>query len=146
MTRTFCSDLPRCREVSNYSSLHPSGCFSRTFERLLVFNKLQDFFPKHSYGKITATIRTTWIPVRTRSSIRQVSQFKSRRLDDSPHGPDVRASNMEIPYIKSTVQIIITPVRTRETFILKFLVADVRPSGRQGTTVQTRFRNRKEFQ
>jgi hypothetical protein len=49
--------------------------------------KLQDFFPKHRYGKIAATVRTTWIPVRTCSSIRQVSQFKFRRPDASQHGP-----------------------------------------------------------
>jgi hypothetical protein len=42
-----------------------------------VFDKLQDFFPKHSYGKIAATVQTTWIPVRTCSSIRQVSHSKS---------------------------------------------------------------------
>jgi hypothetical protein len=65
-TRTSRPDLSLCREVLNYSSLHPSG-------RLLVFNKLKDFFPKYSYGKITATVQTTYIPVRTGSSIRQVS-------------------------------------------------------------------------
>jgi hypothetical protein len=57
--------------------------------------KPQDFFPKHRYGKIAATIRMMWIPVRTRSSIRQVSQFKSRRPDASQHGPNARASDME---------------------------------------------------
>jgi hypothetical protein len=63
---------------------------------LSVRPKLQDFFPKHRYGKIVATVRTTWIPVRSSSSIRQVSQFKSRRLDASLHGPDARVSNMEL--------------------------------------------------
>jgi hypothetical protein len=72
-TRTFHPDLPLCREYSNCSSLHPSRSFSSTSGQFSVFDKLQDFFPKHSYGKITATIRTTWIPVQTRSSIRQVS-------------------------------------------------------------------------
>jgi hypothetical protein len=99
-TRTFSQDLPLCREVLNCSSLHPSRHFSSTSGRLSVFNKLQDFFPKHSYGKIAATV---W----TRSSIRQVLQFKSRRPDDGPHGPDTRASDMEIAYIKSTVRTII---------------------------------------
>jgi hypothetical protein len=61
--------------------------------------KPQDFFPKHRYGKIAATVRTTWIPVWTRSSIRQVSQFKSRRPDASQHGPDAQASDMEIACI-----------------------------------------------
>jgi hypothetical protein len=37
--------------------------------------------------------------VRTRSSISQVSQFKSRRPDASHHGPDARVSNMEIACI-----------------------------------------------
>jgi hypothetical protein len=55
--------------------------------------KLQDFFPKHKYGKIAVTVRTTWIPVWMRSSIRQVSQFKSRRSDASHHGQDARASD-----------------------------------------------------
>jgi hypothetical protein len=110
-----------------------------------VFDKLQDFFPKHSYGKIAATIRTTWIPVRTRSFIRQVSQFKSRRLDDGLHGSDVRVSDMEIACIKLTVRTIIPLVWMREAFIWKLLVADVRPFG-QGTTVRTQLRNRKEFQ
>jgi hypothetical protein len=92
--------LPLCREVSNCSSLHPSRRFSSTSGRYSVFDKLQDFFPKHSYGKIAATVRTTWIPVRTRSSIRQVSQFKSRRPDDGPYGSDARTSDMEIACIK----------------------------------------------
>jgi hypothetical protein len=57
---------------------------------LSVRPKLQDFFPKHRYRKIVATVRTTWIPVRTLSSIRQVSQFKSRRPNASHHGLDAR--------------------------------------------------------
>jgi hypothetical protein len=38
---------------------------------------------KFIYGKIDATVRTTWIPVRTRFSLRQESQFKFNRLDAS---------------------------------------------------------------
>jgi hypothetical protein len=38
---------------------------------------------KFVYGKIDATIRTTWIPVRTRFSLRQESQFKFHRPDAS---------------------------------------------------------------
>jgi hypothetical protein len=117
--------------------------FSSMSERLSVFDKLQDFFPKHSYGKLAATIRMTWIPVRTRSSIRQVSQFKSRRPDDAPHGPDERASDMEIVCIKSIVWTIISLVWTHEVFIWKLLAAEVRPSGRQGTIVRTRLKKRK---
>jgi hypothetical protein len=90
-----------------------------------VFDKLQDFFPKHSYGKIAATIRMTWIPIRTRSSIRQVWHSKSRRSNARQHGPDARASDMEIACIKSTVQTTIPLVWTHEAFIWKLLVAEV---------------------
>jgi hypothetical protein len=85
-TRTFHPDLPLCREDSNCSSLHPSGSFSSTSRQLSVFDKLQHFFPKHSYGKIAATIRMMWIPVRTRSSIRQVSHSN----------PDIRTMVLKV--------------------------------------------------
>jgi hypothetical protein len=94
--------------------LHPSGRFSSMSGQLSLFNELQDFFPKHSYGKIVTTVQTMWIPVRTRPSIRQVSQFKSRFPDDGPHGPDAHTSDMEIPCIRSTVQTTILLVRNRE--------------------------------
>jgi hypothetical protein len=96
--------------------------------------KLQDFFPKHRYGKIAATIQTTWIPVRTRSSIRQVSQFKSRCPDASRHGPDARVSNIEIACIKSTVWTTILLIRAREASIWKLLAVNVRPSGHASQT------------
>jgi hypothetical protein len=98
-TRTFRPDLPLCREASNCSSLHPFGRFSSTSGRHSMFDQLWDFFPKHRYGKIAATVRTMWIPVRTHSSIRQVSLSKFRRLDASLHGPNVRATYMEIACI-----------------------------------------------
>jgi hypothetical protein len=50
-----------------------------------------------SYGKIDATFRTTWIPVRTHSYIRQESQFKYNH-------PDERASDMEIADLASTIR------------------------------------------
>jgi hypothetical protein len=84
--------------------------------------KLQDFFPKHRYGKITATVQTIWIPVRTLSSIREVSQFKSRRPDASQHGLDTRASDMEIECIRSAVRML-------EASVWKLLAANLRPSG-----------------
>jgi hypothetical protein len=62
----------------------------------LGLDQLWDFFPKHRYRKIVATIQTMWIPVRTRSSIRQVAHSKFRRPDDSLHGPDTRATYMEL--------------------------------------------------
>jgi hypothetical protein len=107
--------------------------------------KLQDFFPKHRYGKIAETVWAMWIPIRTRSSIRQVSQFKSRRSGASQHGPEMRTSDMEIACIKSTIRTNIPPVRTREAFIRKLLVVEVRPSGRQGINVRMQLKNKKEF-
>jgi hypothetical protein len=97
------SDLPLCREALNYSSLHPFGHFSSTPGWHSVFDQLWDFFPKHRYGKIAATAPMMWIPVRTRSSIRQVSHSKSKRLDASLHGLDALATDMEIACIWSTI-------------------------------------------
>jgi hypothetical protein len=111
-----------------------------------VFDKLQDFFPKHSYGKIPATVWIMWIPVQARLSIRQVSHSKSRRPDTNQHCPDARASDMEIAYIKSTIQMTIPPVLTCEAFIWKLLAVEVRPSERQSTTIWMRLKNRKAFQ
>jgi hypothetical protein len=108
--------------------------------------KPQDFFPKHRYGKITPTVQTTWIPVQTRSSIRQVSQFKSRRPDANQHGPDASASDIEIACIRSAVRTTILPVWTREASIWKLLAANVRLSGKQGITIQTRLSNWKDLQ
>jgi hypothetical protein len=96
MTRTFRLDLPLCREASNCSSLHLSGRFSSMSGRHSVFNQLWDFFPKHRYGKTAATVRTMWIPVRTRSSIRQVAHSKFRHPDNRCHGPDMPSLDMEI--------------------------------------------------
>jgi hypothetical protein len=93
-TKTFRLDLSLCQEVSNCSSLHPSGRFSSTFGRHLVFDKLCGFYPKQRYWKITATVWTMWIPIRTRSSIRQVSHSKSRR-SDAKATPFGRGSNQE---------------------------------------------------
>jgi hypothetical protein len=86
-----------------------------------------------------------WIPVRTLSSIRQVSHSKSRRPDASQHGPDTRASDMEIVCIRSTVRMTIPLVRTREALVWKLLAAKVRLSGRQNTTVRTRLKTGKNF-
>jgi hypothetical protein len=107
--------------------------------------KPQDFFPKHRYGKIAAAVRTTWILVPKRSSLRQVSQIKSRRPDAGQHGPDARASDMEIACIRSVFRTTILPVRTREASIWKLLAANVRPSKQQGITVQMRLSNRKDL-
>jgi hypothetical protein len=135
-TRTFPPDLPLCREASNCSAcIRTSGRFSSTSERRPVFDQLWDFFPKQRYGKIAATVRTMWISVRTRSSIRQVMHSKSRRPDVNPHGPDARASYMEIACIKSTVRTIDPMVWMREALICKLRAAKVLPSGRQSNTI-----------
>jgi hypothetical protein len=134
--RTFRPDLPLCREALNCSSLHPSGCFSSTSGRHSVFDQLWDFFPKHKYGKIAATVRKMWIPVRTSSSIRQVEHSKFRRLDIGLHGSDTWATYMEIACIWSTVRKTIPLVQTCEALIRKLRTVEVRLSGRQGKTIR----------
>jgi len=125
--------------------MHPSGRFSSTSGHLSVFDQLGDFFPNHIYGKIIATVRTMWIPVRTRSSIRQVAHSKFRRLDNGLHGPDPQASYMEITCIKFTVRTTDVMVRMRQAFIWKLRAAKVRPSKRQGPIVRTRLISGKNF-
>jgi len=143
--RTFCPDLPLCREALNCSNLHPFGCFRSTSWRHSVFDQLWDFFLKHRYGKTAATVRKMWILVRTHSSIRQVVHSKSRRPDSSPHGLNARATAMEISCIWSTVWTTCSIVRTREALIWKLRAAKVRPSGRQGHTVRTWLNSGKNF-
>jgi len=144
-TRTFHPDLPLCQEASKCSSFHPFGCFNSTFGWHSVFDQLWDFFPKHRYGKIAAAVRTMWIPVQTRSSIRQVTHSKFRRSDVGLHGPDARATYMEIACIWLTVRKTIPLVRKREALIWKLRAAEVRLSGRQDNTVRTRFKSGKNF-
>jgi hypothetical protein len=98
-TRTFHPDLPLCQESSYCSSFYPSEHFSSTSIRHSMFDQLWDFLPKHRYGKIAATIRRMWIPVQTRSSIRQVAHSKSRRPNASLHGSNARATYKEIACI-----------------------------------------------
>jgi hypothetical protein len=122
----------------NCSSLHPSGRLSSTAGRHSVFDQLWDFFPKHRYGKIAATVRTMWIPVRTLSSIRQVTHSKFKPQDDGLHGPDAQASYMEITCIRFTVRKTDVMVRTCQALIWKLRAAKVKPSGRHGNTVRMR--------
>jgi hypothetical protein len=51
-------------------------------------------------GKTDATVRTMWIPVRTRSSIRQVAHSKFRLPDANLHGLDAQAIYKEIVCIE----------------------------------------------
>jgi hypothetical protein len=82
-------------------------------------------FQKHRYGKIAATVRTMCVPVWTLSFIRQVVHSKFNSL----HGPDARASYMEIDCIKSTVRTTAVMVRTRQALLWKLCAAKVQPSG-----------------
>jgi hypothetical protein len=86
-------------------------------------------FQNTDMGRSLQPFRKMWIPVRTRSSIRQVSHSKSRRPDASLHGPDARASYMEIACIRPTVWMAIPLVRTSEALIWKLRAAEVQPSG-----------------
>jgi len=116
-TRAFRPDLPLCREASNCSILHPSGRLSNTSRRHSVFDQLWDFFPKHRYGKIAATVRTMCFTVRTLSFIRQVVHSKFRRPDNILHGLDTQASYMKIVFIISTVRTTSLMVRTLQDLI-----------------------------
>jgi len=144
-TRTFHPDPPLCQEASNCSSLHSFGRFNGTSGQHSMFDQLWDFFPKHIYGKIVATVRMMWNPVRTRSSIGPVAHSKFRRPDDSLYGPDAWATYMKIACIWSTVRTTIPLVRTREALIWKLRTAKVRPSGRQGNTIRLRLKIGKNF-
>jgi hypothetical protein len=52
---------------------------------------------------------------------------------------------MEIAWIRSAVRMTILLVRIREASLWKLLEADVRPFGKQGTTVRTRLISGKNF-
>jgi hypothetical protein len=66
-------------------------------------NKLQ-ILSKFIYEKIDATVRKKWIPVWTRSYIRQESQLKYHRPDVSQLGPKARSIVKEIADSTSTVR------------------------------------------
>jgi len=101
-TRTFRPDLPLFREASNCSILHPSGRLSSTSKLHSVFDQLCDFFPKHDVDSLLEAL------------IHKASRaFKSRRLDNSFHGPDARASYMKIACVRSTIWTTDAMVRTR---------------------------------
>jgi hypothetical protein len=72
--------------------------------RTTLSDRASDFLSKRKYGKIAATVRTTWIPVRTRYSLRQVRNSDSTVRTSVCHGPDVRSTDMEIACRRSTVR------------------------------------------
>jgi hypothetical protein len=115
------------------------------FYVMMHFDQLWDFFPKHRYGKAAATVRTKWFPVWTRLSIRQVTHSKFRRSDDGLHGPNTRASYMEISCIRFIVQTTNVMVRTRQALIWKLRAAKVQPFGQQDNTVRTQLNSGKNF-
>jgi hypothetical protein len=49
--------------------------------RTTLNNRASGFLSKSKYGKIALTIQTTWIPVRTRYSLKVSTQFKFNRPD-----------------------------------------------------------------
>jgi hypothetical protein len=107
--------------------------------------KASDFLSNLQSGKIAATLRTTWIPVRTRYSLMQVRNSNSTVRTPAYHGPDARMTDIEIACSRSPVRTAILLVRTCEAFIRKLLATDVRPFGRQCLTVRMRVSNRKDL-
>jgi len=75
----FGPDPPLYREASVPACIRPDVSAARP-DTSQYSTKLQ-ILSKFIYGKIDATVRTTWIPIRTHFSLRQESQFKFNRLD-----------------------------------------------------------------
>jgi hypothetical protein len=69
------------QEASVPACIHPDISAARP-NASQYSTKLQ-IHSKFIYGKIDATVRTTWIPIRTRFSLRQESQFKFNHPDAS---------------------------------------------------------------
>jgi len=67
----FCLDPPLYREASVPTCICPDVSAARP-DAYQYSTKLQ-ILSKFIYGKIDATVRTTWIPIRTRFSLRQES-------------------------------------------------------------------------
>jgi len=116
------------REGSVLACIRPNDSAARP--NASQSTKLQ-ILSKIKYGNIAATVRTTWYPVRTRFSLRQVRKSNSTVRTLVCHYPDARSTNMEIACRRSTVRTAIILVRTPEALIRKLLAADVGPSGRQ---------------
>jgi hypothetical protein len=86
--------------------------------------------PLNREASVPPCIRTTWIPVRTRYSLRQVRNSNSTVRTRAYHGTDARMTDMEIASSRSPVRTAVLLVQTRKAFIRKLFAADVRPSGR----------------
>jgi hypothetical protein len=97
------------REASVRACIHLDDSAVRPDDSTIRLDDVQcstelQILSKFIYGKITATVRTTWIPIRTRSYVRQESQFKYNRPNVSELGPNARSTNMKIVYSTSTVR------------------------------------------
>jgi hypothetical protein len=97
----FRPDPPLYREASVPACIHSDVLAARP-DASQYSTKFQ-VLSKFIYGKIAATVRTMWIPVRTRFSLRQESQFKFNRPDVCQHGPNARSTYMKIADSTSTV-------------------------------------------
>jgi hypothetical protein len=91
----FCPDPSLYREASVPACICPDG--SATRPDALQYSIKLPILSKIIYGNTAATVRT-------RFSLRQESQFKFNRPNVCQHGPDARASDMEIAHLASTVR------------------------------------------
>jgi hypothetical protein len=131
----FGPDAPLYREASVPTCIRPDVSAARP-DASHYLTKLQ-ILSKIQYGKIAATVRTTWISVRTRFFLKEVRNSNSTVRTPVCHGPDTSSIDMEIACRRSTVRTAIPLVWTLEAIIRKLL-------GR--VTVWTRLSNRKDFQ
>jgi hypothetical protein len=101
------------------------GCFSSPSGR----PSFRISFQNTNMGILLQPSKRRGFPSGCAKPIKQVLQFKTICPDASHHGPNARASNMEIACIRSTVRTTILLVRTQEASIWKLLAAVMRPSG-----------------
>jgi hypothetical protein len=132
----FRPDPSLYREASGPACIRPDDSAARP--DALQYSIKLPILSKIKYGKIAATVRT-------RSYIRQESQFKFNRLDVCQYGLDARSTDMEIPDSTSTVRTVNLGHPDARSLIWKLLAADVRSSGRHCLTVRMRLLNRKDF-
>jgi hypothetical protein len=78
----FCPYPLLYREASVPVCIRPDDSTARP--DALQYSIKLPILSKIIYGKIAATVRTTWIPIRARSYIRQESQFKYNCPDVQP--------------------------------------------------------------
>jgi hypothetical protein len=131
----FLLDLPLYREASVPACIRSDVSATRS-DGSQYSTKLQ-ILSKFIYEKIAATVLTMWIPVRTRFSLMQESQFKFNRLDVCQHGPDARLTDMELRIQLQPSGCLHIMVRTRAKHIWKLRVED-QLSGRPSPLVRTR--------